>query len=367
MADKNGRTGNDIIEAVLKNASRSDFFRIIRCLELMLPGGIPIGKNGPPSDEIVSIRPEASFRFAPGAIASVETDHKRKSPLVMIITFFGLYGRYGTLPWHYTSRIIHQEKPSIADTRYPDSGLRAFLDLFNHRFASLFYRAGVKYRWPLTFRTHGDDETTGNFVAFTGLKTFHTRNMLCIPDIALLRYAGLFTIPNSASSLTTLLSDFFNVPVQIRQFEGEWLETEESDQNTIGHRKANNCLGRSFTIGRRIFSRQHRFRIIIGPLKFDQFILYQPGQKKFRELLTLVRMRAGVSMKFDLALNVDRQSVPLAALGKNKVRLGRTFFLQSPHKQGPISWPTFKVETDITHPDTFETKETETEGSIAYV
>jgi type VI secretion system protein ImpH len=367
MADKDGRTGSDMIDAVLGEACAFDFFRVIRRLELALSGAPPIGRDGPSIEEAVHILPEASFRFPPSAIANIEAGSDSKFPLVMTITFFGLYGRCGTLPWHYTSRIIHQIRPSISDIRYPRSGLRAFLDIFNHRFASFFYRAGIKYRWPLTFRQHGEDETTRNLIAFTGLKTLYTRNRLCIPDIAMQRYAGLFTIPNSASSLTSLLSDFLNTPVKIRQFEGEWLEIEETDRNRIGFKRGNNCLGQSFSIGRRIFSRQHRFRIVIGPIGFDQFTLLQPGQKKFEELNMLVRMRSGITLKYDFAIKVDRPTVPHAALGRERVRLGRTFFLLSRNKQGPISCPIFKNEKSTPHPETLEIQGTEAEGRLEYV
>lgn len=367
MADKDGRTGSHIIDAVLVEACNADFFRLIRRLELALPGAHQIGRDGPSVNEAVRIRPEASFRFAPGAIAKIEESTDSKFPLVMTITFLGLYGRNGTLPWHYTSRIIHQIRPSISDIRYSGGGLREFLDILNHRFASFFYRAGIKYRWPLVFRQHGEDEATGNLIAFTGLKTLHTRNKLCIPDTALLRYAGLFTVPNSASSLASLLSDFLKTTVKISQFEGEWLEIDAYDRNSIGSRSGNNRLGQSFTIGRRIYSRQHKFRIIIGPINFDQFTELLPGQKKFRELNMLVQMRSGITLKSEYALKVDRQTVPHAALGRKSAGLGRNFFLLSRNKQGPISCPVFKNESNTLHPETIEMEGGQARGRLEYV
>ncbi len=368
MADKDGGTDSDMIKTVLnKEACSTDFFRLIRRLELSLPGVSQIGRDGPSVNEAVRIRPEASFRFQPGAIAKIEESTDSKFPFVMTITFFGLYGRNGTLPWHYTSRIIHQVRPSLSDIRYSGSGLREFLDILNHRYASFFYRAGIKYRWPLVYRQHGEDEVTGNLIAFTGLKTLHTRNQFGIPDTALLRYAGLFTIPNSASSLTSLLSDFLNTTVKISQFEGEWLEIDKSDRNKIGHRNETCCLGRSFTIGRRIFSRQHKFRIVIGPVSYEQFTDLLPGQKKFRELTMLVRMRSGITLKSEYALKVDRQTVPHAALGRKSAGLGRNFFLLSRNKQGPITCPVFKSETTTLHPEILNLEGEQTRGRFDYV
>jgi type VI secretion system protein ImpH len=345
MADSSGRTDNDVIAMVTGNACSYDFFRILRQLELQLSQSSSIGGDELPTEEIVRIRPDASFRFPPSAIAEIKPINNTRLQFLMTITFFGLYGRYGTLPWHYTSRIIHQERPSQLDNRKPGYDLRAFLDIFNHRFASLFYRSGTKYRWPLTYRVNGQDETTKNFIAFTGLKTLNLKNSLGLSDVTMLRYAGLFTIPNSASSLTVLLTDYVNIPIQIRQFEGEWLQIDETDRNQLRRQNVNNALGRSFTIGRRIFSRQHRFRIVFGPVQFDQFISLLPGTKKMQQLVSLVRLRIGVAMKFDYTIQVDRKTVPKAAIGRKGSQLGRTFFLVSHNKQCPISSPIFRCES----------------------
>ncbi|MBN1602723.1 MAG: type VI secretion system baseplate subunit TssG [Chitinispirillaceae bacterium] len=367
MADTNGRTGSDIINSLPAQVYTFDFFRLIRRLESTVPGTSSIGGDAHPAQEVVHVRPDASFRFPPSAVTEIKTDKDGTLPLLITITFFGLYGRYGTLPWHYTSRVIHQERLSMADSHNPEGALRPFLDIFNHRFASFFYRSGIKYRWPLTFRSKGQDETTRNFIAFTGLRTLHLRDNFSIPDFALLRYAGLFTVPNSASSITTLLSDFLKTSVQIRQFEGEWLQIEESDRNRIGYQRTNNRLGHSFTIGRRIFSRQHRFRIVIGPVGYSQFMALQPGTKTYEQVISLVRLRAGEAMKFDCAVKVDKKSIPVSGLGSKSTQLGRTFFCISHKTQGPISSPIFKCESTFAtalNPQTEETEGTVTEGRI---
>ena len=348
MADSNGRTKSDLIDTLLREAWHFDFFRALRHIERTHPECPQLGYDGPPERESVTIRPEASFRFPPSAISKIAPfgePSDRLTRLQMTITFFGLYGRYGSLPWHYTSRILHLEQPSIHDERHPESGgLRAFFDIFNHRLASLFYRAGIKYRWPLTYRAQGTDGTSRNFIAFTGLGT---RNLIDehfpFPDTVLLRYAGLFMAPRSASSLTTLLTDFLQVNVRIIQFKGEWLRIEKDDYNRIGHFANNNCLGRNFTIGRRIFSRQHRFRVVIGPISFTMFMQLLPGRRLFNQVSTLTRMFSSVSLKFDIKLIVGRESLPGMVLGRKRTRLGRNLFLISTKRKGPVASPVFGV------------------------
>lgn len=348
MADPNGRTKSDLIATLLNDAWHFDFFRALRLIERAYPDCPQLGYDGPPEKESVAIRPEASFRFPPSAISGIKPVGDPSDPLTrlqMTITFFGLYGRSGTLPWHYTSRILHLEQPSIHDLRHPESeGLRSFFDIFNHRLTSLFYRAGIKYRWPLTYRAGGNDNTSRNFIAFTGLGT---RNLVDdqfpFPDTVLLRYAGLFMVPRSASSLTTLLNDFLNVNVRILQFQGEWLRIEQDDYNRIGHRPNNNRLGSNFTIGKRIFSSQHRFRVVIGPISFSMFMLLLPGRKLFNQVSTLVRMFSSTSLKSDIKLIVGRESLPGMVLGRNRTGLGRNLFLISAKRKGPVASPVFVV------------------------
>ena len=59
----------------------------------------------------------------------------------MTMTFMGLTGPSGVLPRHYTDMMMRQQREGRGADRY---ALRDWLDLFNHRFISLFFRASPR-------------------------------------------------------------------------------------------------------------------------------------------------------------------------------------------------------------------------------
>ena len=103
-----------------------------------------------PAAEAVRFRALPSLSFPAGAISDLRSvlssDPFAHSvpPPEMLVTFLGLTGPSGALPRHYTELLLQR-------IREKDFSLRDFLDLFNHRLISLFYRAWEKYNWPIAY------------------------------------------------------------------------------------------------------------------------------------------------------------------------------------------------------------------------
>ena len=149
----------------------------------------------------------------------------------MVVTFLGLTGPSGVLPRHYTELLLQR-------IREKDFSLRDFLDLFNHRLISLFYRAWEKYRLPIGYeRSQLDDPdeqpdpVTRGLYCLVGLGTAGLRGRLDVDDEAFLYYSGHFAhFPRSASALECLLADYLEMPVRVQQCQGQWLALEPDDQ-----------------------------------------------------------------------------------------------------------------------------------------
>ena len=227
--------------------------------------------------------------------------------------------------------------------------LRDWFDLFNHRLISLFYRAWEKYRFFVPYargeyaRPEPDTFTTAVY-SLVGLGMPQLRTRLVVStlaphrgrqrapplarahDLSLMHYAGLMgQRPRTVANLRALLSDFFQLPVEVRQFQGQWLELDESNQSRLAYRRSNCQLGVDAVAGEQVWDVQSKVRLRIGPLRYDQFLALlpdhdpQPGRKTFFALSHLTRLYLGPELDFDVQLVLKADEVPACQLNSDAV------------------------------------------------
>jgi type VI secretion system protein ImpH len=214
----------------------------------------------------------------------------------------GLIGPLGVLPQHVTELVADR-------ARYGDTAVWEFLDIFNHRMISLFYRAWEKHHLTAAYDHAQLDEVTQYLFDTIGMGTDGLRDHLSVPDRALLLYGGLIAQrPHSAGIIEAILSDYFSVPVNVEQFAGQWLELEEENCSRLG--RANNQLGVSAIVGKRFWDSQSKFRTTFGALTFEKFKEFLPVGSAFKPATELVRFLAGIEFDFDLKLVLKADHVP---------------------------------------------------------
>jgi len=340
-----------------------DFFQAVRILERLTPRRSTVGLDASPTDEVARFRAHLSMSFPPSQIVALDQpDEERPNPL-LTVTFFGLYGPSGVLPTHYTQLLLDIQR----DIRGPERrSLRDWLDLFNHRLISLFYRAWEKYRFHLQYE-RGEafrkepDAFTLSLRSLMGFGTPGLTNRLRIDavdsdtsrldwsgldrtapalaridDFALLHYAGFFLQrPRNATNLRSLLIDYFQFPVEIQQFRGQWLLIPETGQSRLGEFGS---LGVDAVAGERVWDVQSRFRVRIGPLRYARFEDLLPDRantierKSFFLVAQLTRLFVGTEFDFNIQLVLAAAEVPEAQLTSQDgqgPRLGWTVWLIS--------------------------------------
>ncbi len=261
-------------------------------------------------------------------------------PPEVVTAFLGLFGPSGVLPAHYTSLLIER-------VRAKDFALRDFLDLFNHRITSLFYRAWQKYRFPFCYEQsywssaeEPEDLLTECLYCLLGLGTDGLRGRMAFDDEALLFYAGHFAhYPRSAVSLERLLADYFELPIVIRQFHGQWLYLDRENQSSLPCPRwpegLNAQLGRSAIVGERVWDVEGKFRAVVGPLGYERFRRLMPSGDVLRPLGQMIRTYAGPQFDFDVQVVLRAAEVPFCRLGGDarRSRPSRLEYLDS-HRPG---------------------------------
>ncbi len=341
-----------------------DFFQAVRLLQQLNDDVEPIGYDGPPNAEPVRLRSQLSLAFPAGQIAEISPATPDVPVPSLSVTFFGLNGVNGALPRYYTEMLLRIER----DTKHSEKrAAREWFDLFNHRLLSLFYRSWAKYRFYLQFerreyRNKVPDAFTQALLGLVGLGQWPLRNRLQVSaeqpsryheehealaelsDLTVLFYGGLFAQrARNANGLSAMLADYFRLPVEVRQFQGEWLSIDPADCSRLG---AMNCgLGRDVLMGDRVWDVEGKIRIRIGPLGLDDFSQFLPDRtpvaeyKTFFLLAHLVRLYIGPSLDFDVQLLLKPDAIPPLRLGGDQppgARLGWNTWLQSAPGSRPV-------------------------------
>jgi type VI secretion system protein ImpH len=240
----------------------------------------------------------------------------------MTVTFLGVAGTGGILPWHYTQSLIDL-------AREKDFGLRDFLDLFNHRLIANFYRAWKKCHFYVGYElsrrssAKSADSFTQILFSLAGMGTGGLRDRQAVSDEMFLYYSGYFARrPRPAVALEQIVTEVFHVPVHIQQFQGQWMYLRRQDQTQL-RPGGNNLLGVSAIAGRRTWGIENKIRLRVGPLSHDDFQTFLPGGSEFVSLAQIVRSFAGPAFDFDLQLVISKDEVPPCQLNRaGGVRLG---------------------------------------------
>jgi type VI secretion system protein ImpH len=308
-------TDTSLERKLFEEPFRYDFFQAVRLLE-KINGGEPVGfGDTAPKDESVRFRTRPTLEFPASEIYELN----RQDIPEMFVAFMGLMGAGGQLPLHYTELVAER-------ARHKDFALWEFLDIFNHRFISLFYRAWEKYRFAVSYERNRNDEFTSYLYDLMGLGTRGLRGELELQDQALVYYAGLISQkPHSATAISALLSDYFGVNVVIEQFRGQWLSLDDESKSYLGQQSS--TLGITTVAGEAIWDVQSGFGLCLGPLDIDQYKRFLPDGPLYPQLKSLVQFLTGIEFDFIVNLTLKASHVPDCTLGTQK--LGWTTWLKT--------------------------------------
>ena len=338
MSATQRRIQPSVEERLLAEPYRFEFFQAVRMLELSLKaqgvnadqaltGNIrfenSLSLSFPPS-EIESLRAQSTATEADRIDNGAVPEQKR---FYLTPSFMGFTGPNGTLPRHYSERLIAHQLYKR------DRAPAAFLDTYSNRAVALFYSAWKKYRPELAHESKGKNGFLPLLMALSGLGYSSLRDRLSqsstgIEDESLAFYAGaLRHRPMSAVYLQSLLSDYFQVNIKIRQFVGRWYSLPKEHRSSLG--LANAELGVSALAGQRVWQRDLRIGLNIGPLNKKDFARFLPKEVAARALEQVLKMLVGLTLEFEVQLILRADDVGSCDLSDHRSsgRLGWDTFL----------------------------------------
>jgi type VI secretion system protein ImpH len=315
MLAKKRRFEPAVIERLFREPYRFEYFNAVRTLEIWLArhGTARQGKSA----DFLRFQNPTSLAFPPSQVAALQAEprelardaaaldaalasqtlrHVRLTP-----AFMGLLGVNGVLPAHYTERIAaHQQQQA-------DEGPRAFLDTFSSRSLALFYEAWCKYRLALKYRPGARDGFLPLLLALAGLghaslqrRSTGAREGALLDESIACFAAALRHRPASASQVARVLSSYFGQPVAAQQFIGHWYEVPPAQQTTLGSPGA--VLGAGAMAGARVWQRDLRLRLVIGPLDHARFGAFLPGGLAARALASMLALFTGAAFEYEVEL-----------------------------------------------------------------
>jgi len=298
------------------------FFASLRRLECLHGDRPRLGRALRAADSPVRLGQDPSLEFPPATLASFRPG-EGGGPHRLEVRFLGLFGPNGALPLHLTE--YARERLRI----HGDPTFARFADVFHHRALELFYRVWAVCQ-PTVSLDRPEEDRFGVYVAsLVGLGMPSLRDRDAMPDFAKLHYAGhLACQTRHPDGLEAMVRDFFHLPARIVEFVGEWLVLPQESRLRLGESPVTGSLGVSTVIGERVWERQHKFRLVLGALGFDDYLRMLPGGQSLPRLVAMVRNYAGEQFSWDLRLVLKKAEVPRLQLGRIG-QLGWTTWLLS--------------------------------------
>jgi type VI secretion system protein ImpH len=292
-----------------------------------------------PASEIEALNFESAAEHSevtnePAVLNRRKNKRMRFRSVTITPSFIGLTGPMGVMPRHYTHYVAEREM------YHRDTATRAFLDIFTTRAVALYYQTWLKHRLHLQYEADRKNRFLPMILSLSGLGLSGMRQRLegdakGIADDTLAYYSSaLRERPQSVQWFSRVVADYFRVQCKVEQFIGQWLQLPERELTRLG--TANCSLGQSTFCGARIWDRNSKVRLTMGPMRRQQFDGFLPGSNAAENLKQFFRLMVGATFDCEVRLILDKRDLAPAGLssgGAIGTRLGWNGWMHSrPHE-----------------------------------
>ena len=292
---------------------RFDFFNVLRRFEREHPQKPRIGDSATLGDEFLVVTQNPYMEFPASTLEGAGLDGAGRMRL--IARFLGMFGPQGALPLTTTEE-------SYVWLLERDDAFPRFVDIFQRRFLSLFFRAWADPRPIAQNDRPGHDRFRTYIGAMIGVGTPPYHDADAISDFAKMEFSGLIAPKaKSASRLRNFIAGLFGVKVEIDEFVGSWLSFDRKDCSQLGASQSR--LGGDCILGSSMFSVSDKFRLRVFVKNIAQYERFLPGSDLARQIGDAVFLYLGEEFDWDMELAIPAGEITPVRLGQG-AKLGWT-------------------------------------------
>ena len=281
----------------------------------------PLGSTDSTAADAVRFRPHPGMGFPVSELKNVERDvDNPDAPPTVRTTFLGLYGVDSPLPTAYLDYITQRHDGHDA--------VMAFLDIFNHRFITQYYRIWRKYNYPASFEAGAVDDISRCLLGLIGLGIPGSENHIATPVSRFLALLSVLRLPtrtaDGVTALLGLLAPQTKATVVPHDPQPVILPAPVGlSKNSRISLKTRTLLGRTGT--------DVNSQLLLKLYTEDAAEArgWLPGGQLHSDLLVLLRVYLGWRCQARLQLTLPVSLLPAARLGKQRVQISRTGILRA--------------------------------------
>ncbi|MHC8314068.1 type VI secretion system baseplate subunit TssG [Pseudomonas sp. LB3P31] len=305
-----------LLDALQGRVAEANLYRFCQLLEQALPDHPPLGSTTHPADDPVRFRPDPGMGFPAGELKSIETDADHPlRPATVRTRLLGLYGVDSPMPAAFLD--------DIAQRREGHEALEGFLDIFNHRIFTQFYRIWRKYSYPATFEAGGTDATSQCLLGLIGLGIEGTAKQIATPVSRFLALLSVMRLPTrnaeGVSALVKLLA-----PHTSSRITPHWPQKVALAQPASLSVARPVRLSQGAPLGSVGHDANSQLHLALFTEDPDEARGWLPGGQLYNDLRVLLRVYLGWRCTAKLQLSLPVRSLPQPVLGSDPVLLGMT-------------------------------------------
>lgn len=337
MAGKSQPPHSRLSARLERDIHRINFYRFCQLLEKANPDMPPLGSTLTPASDPVRFRPHPGMGFPVSELKAVEYDEDNPDAAPTVrTTFNGLYGVDSPLPTAWLD--------DIAQRREGYEAQMAFLDIFNHRILTQFYRIWRKYSYPATFAPGGTDSTSQCLLGLIGLGIPGTGKHIGTPVSRFLALLGIMRLParteEGIQALVKLLAPHTQATVTPHDPRTVYID------RPLGFYGEEDFLLDGYTVlGDETTEVSSQLLVALYTDNEAEAQGWLPGGQCYDDFLVLLRVYLGWRYRARIELTVPTQLLPAPVLDETPFILGMTGVLGMEGETVPPDLPaTFTTE-----------------------